>query len=370
LLQTDGSISTYRVEATTGHLEFTLRQEIGDAHAMVGDPAGRYVYVAYGPRDRAASHRQDASIVLHEADVSGRLVALSEGSSRPWGANVFGTDCWGDGWTWLSAGSGRVWGLWESRFAFQCHHDSYTGVSHAVTTGGNLEAGVIGDIWEDWGAATLDPEADVLYKSRYYTPGALTSHVVGPDGRLKSMGTTSLCVATEVLSVQPLVAVRGFVFGSIDAFGPDDAAVCSWEGPRLAPRANLGFEGSTAAAFSPRDATSPARLAIADDVLGPTPRYVYRRTDLRLLSLGGGGDVVLLDTVELPRRVWQLLFDPSGRFLYVADELGTLRSYDVSSGTRLAPIESVPGAARPARPRDSSSQRPFMAIAVPKVRQP
>ena len=356
----DGSISTYRIEATTGRLQFVFEQVIGDVHALAGDPAGRYVYAAYGPRDRAASERQDASIVLHEADSFGRLGALSEASSRPWEPDNLGTECWGEGWTWLSASAGGVWGLWSSRYASFCHHTSYIGVSHAVTTGGQLGAPVIGDGWEDWGEAALDAEAEVLYKARGGSPGALTSHVRGPDGRLKTMGTTNLCVATGVWFVRPLAAVRGFVFGDRPFDGMDANTVCSWKGPRLAPQANLGFPAEAAAAFSPADKATPALLAMASEV--HTPKHVYRHTDLRLLSMGSDGGVALLDTVELPSPVLQLLFEPSGRFLFVADDTGRLLAYSVSSGSGLEAIESVPSAAHP-----SHWTSPFLAISAQPI---
>jgi hypothetical protein len=233
-------------------------------------------------------------------------------------------------------------------------------VSHAVTNGGQLGTAVIGGFWEDYGEAALDAEDDVPYKSRsggdYSSSGALTSHIVELDGRLKTMGTTSLCGDSEVASVSPLVAVRGFVFGR-EAYG--DGTVCSWKGLHLAPLAKLGISAGVAAGFSPSDGGAPAMLAMANDVF--TPQNVYLRTDLRLLSMESDGEVALLDTVEVPGGVGQLLFHPSGHFLYVADADGDdrLSTYSVSAG-RLQPIESVPDAARPSGYLLPS----FMAVSV------
>ena len=70
------------------------------------------------------------------------------------------------------------------------------------------------------------------------------------------------------------------------------------------------------------------------------------------------GDTDLLDTVELPSRVRQLLFDPSGRLLFLADEDGRVLSYAVGSATPLEPIESVPASAHPLRADGPS----FMAV--------
>ena len=357
LRQEGGDIATYRIDATTGRLQLALTQRLGDAHALAGDPGGRYVYLAYGPRSRSESSNQDASIVLHEVDVTGGLLPLSEASSRPWpaspGSCTFGT--WG--WSWLSASAGRAWGLWEYRFGGGCQHDRYIGVTHAVGTDGQLGPAVTGDLGYEFSGAALDPGADVIYRPHYAgydSDGAVTAHVVGPDDRLRIAGFSNLCLASEVFQVQPLVAVRGFLFGQADTTG----TVCSWETPRLAPRANVGIAASVAAASSPADATSPALLAMADDVYGP--QRVHRRTDLRLLSMRSDGATELLDTVELPSRVQQLLFDPSGRLLFVADDDGRILSYAVGPGTRLEPIENVPASAHPSTPHGPS----FLAVSV------
>jgi len=357
LRQEGGDIATYRIDATTGRLQLALTQRLGDAHALAGDPGGRYVYLAYGPRSRSESSNQDASIVLHEVDVTGGLLPLSEASSRPWpaspGSCTFGT--WG--WSWLSASAGRAWGLWKYRFGGGCQHDRYIGVTHAVGTDGQLGPAVTGDLGYEFSGAALDPGADVIYRPHYAgydSDGAVTAHVVGPDDRLRITGFSNLCLASEVFQVQPLVAVRGFLFGQADTTG----TVCSWETPRLAPRANLGISASVAAAFSPADPTSPALLAMADDVYGP--QRVHRRTDLRLLSMRSDGATELLDTVELPTRVQQLLFDPSGRLLFVADEDGRVLSYAVGPGTRLEPIENVPASLQTFLPHGPS----FLAVSA------
>jgi hypothetical protein len=223
------------------------------------------------------------------------------------------------------------------------------------------------DSWIDAPGGGLDPGADVLYKSRYpflyYGPAPLTAHLVRSDGSLANTGYTDLCVASQVTDpIEPLLAVRGFVFGG--AYVGERLTVCSWEGPRLAPRANLGFAASEGAAFSPLDQAKPALLALAGDV--HTRGNAYLRTDLRLLSMEGSGGTSLLDSGELPSRVRQLLFHPSGRFLYVADEDDRLWTYSVTSGSRLEPIESLPDVARASDPDPMRYDRvaPFMAVSV------
>jgi hypothetical protein len=359
-----GDITTYQIDGITGRLDLAGTQRLGDVRALAGDPDGRYVYMAYVPQELSVNPREDASIALYEADASGSLIARSEAWSRPWELG-HGYSCGNFGWTWLSATRDRVWGIWLSRFGGGCQHEAYTAVTHVAQAGGQLEPAARGDSWMDSGWATLDTGTDVLYKSRYgfgqYGPGALTAHGAEPDGRLRITGYSSLCVASQVSEVKPLTATRGLVFGS--DYG--EAAVCSWEGPRLAPRANLGFAASQGAASSPTDPTATTFLAMAGDVR--TRQNVYERTDLRLLSMEGDGSVALLDTAELPSRVRQLLFHPSGRFLYVADEDDSLRTYLVSPGKRLEPIENMPDTARPSVGRDwpyYEAEPPFMAVSV------
>jgi hypothetical protein len=74
------------------------------------------------------------------------------------------------------------------------------------------------------------------------------------------------------------------------------------------------------------------------------PSYEFVRTDLHLLSLGTGHDAELLDRVEFPAKVGQLLFHPSGRFLYVSGGDGSLRSYAIGPQSRLEMIEDLPDA--------------------------
>jgi hypothetical protein len=363
-----GDVTTYQIDATTGRLQPAGTQRLGDVRALVGDPDGRYVYVAFDPRTLPVDPPGDASIALYEADKSGTLVALSEAPSRPWEMG-HGYSCGNFGWSWLAASRDRVWGMWLSRYGGGCQHEVYTAITHAVAAGGQLGPVARGDSWIDSGWAAIDPAADMLYKSRYgflyYGPAPLTAHAVGADGQLAGTGYSDLCVASELGDpVKPLVAVRGFVFGS--AYLGRGETVCSWEGPRLAPRANLGFAASHGAAFTPADGTTAALLAMAGDVYAPH-QHVYARTDLRLLSMESGGNAALLDTVELPSRVLQLLFHPAGRFLYVADEDGRLRTYSVSAGQRLDPIERLPDAARPSVGGTwpyYEAEPPFLAVSV------
>jgi hypothetical protein len=234
-----------------------------------------------------------------------------------------------------------------------------------VTPGGHVEPDFASGSWTDsLGGMALDPGANALYVSReppLHGPAPLTAHVVRSDGRLAITGYADLCVASPVvIPIAPLLAVRGSVFGAAYL---DKDTVCSWEGPRLAPRANLGLAASLGAALSPVDETMAALLALAGDVR--TRRGTYLRTDLRLLSMENGGGVALLATLELPSRVRQVLFHPSGRFLYAADEDATLWTYSIGSGGRLEPIERLPDAAHASDPdSDIHTPPPFMAVCV------
>jgi hypothetical protein len=360
-----GDIDTYQIDGTSGRLRLAGSQRLGDVHALAGDPEGRYVFMAYGPRTESSHPKADASIASYAASPSGSLVLVSEAWSRPWETEGARDDCGNRGWRWLAASRDRVFGSWVSGYGGGCQHLDYIAVTHPVTPGGHVEPDFASGSWTDsLGGMALDPGANALYVSReppLHGPAPLTAHVVRSDGRLAITGYTDLCVASPVvIPIAPLLAVRGFVFGAAYL---DKDTVCSWEGPRLAPRANLGLAASLGAAFSPVDETMAALLALAGDVR--TRRGTYLRTDLRLLSMENGGGVALLATLELPSRVRQVLFHPSGRFLYAADEDATLWTYSIGSGGRLEPIARLPDAAHASDPdSDIHTPPPFMAVCV------
>jgi hypothetical protein len=361
-----GDIDTYEIDGTSGRLQLVGSQRLGDVHALAGDPDGRYVYMAYGPRTESSDPEADASIASYAAAEGGSLVPVSEAWSRPWDLEGTVDDCGNLGWRWLAASRHRVFGSWVSRYGGGCQHSDHTAITHRVSPEGRVEPDLAFGSWTDaLGGMALDPGADALYVSReppLHGPAPLTAHMVRSDGRLATTGYSDLCAASEVvIPIEPLLAARGFVFGG--AYVGRAYTVCSWEGPRLAPRANLGIDASQGAVSAPVDKTTPALLALAGDV--QVRQHGYLRTDLRLLSMGSDGGVALLDTVELPSRVRQLLFHPSGRFLYAADEDGRLWTYAVGSGDRLEPIESLPDAAHSSDPSAYiPSPPPFMAVTV------
>jgi hypothetical protein len=105
-----GDIDTYHIDWTTGRLQLVGSQRPGDVHALAGDPNGRYVYMAFGPRDDASNPSVDVSVASYTASDSGSLVTVSEAWSRPWErANLYGDRCGPSGWTWLAASRKRIW---------------------------------------------------------------------------------------------------------------------------------------------------------------------------------------------------------------------------------------------------------------------
>ncbi|HTP24771.1 MAG TPA: hypothetical protein VMK12_03830 [Anaeromyxobacteraceae bacterium] len=370
LLQAGNNVDTYRIDAA-GRVQFVFTQHPGRADAIAADPAGRRVYLAYGPRALSEMLSTDASIELNEVDDSGNLVLRSQSRSRPWDTAFF-EGCDDIGWQWLAATEQRVWGIFRDYSGHACHTRSYIGVTSAVSPDDELGPPVIGrgpagsGDWVNDGSAAVDPATDVLYKGQdtgpdVWAPGPLTSYVVGSDSLLSNTGVSSLCVASDIGFASPLVAVRGYVFASAKSpvLSTVVSGVCSWQGPRLAPRSSLGFDASRAAAYSPADPTTPAALAMAGDVyangIGP-----YQRTDLRLLSMDADGEVALLDTAALTSSVRQLAFHPSGHYLYVVGDDGGLYSYSVA-GRKLEPIETVPNVAASSYPGASPT---LMAISV------
>ena len=317
----DSSVVTYRIDAATGQLRQSATQTVGDAHTLTGEPQGRYVFAAFGPR--GGPPYWDPSIVAYAPDpLSGSLKALSEASSDP----IWCPSCaaWGrsQDWYWLSASSTRVFAMWRT----VTYHDTYnTYVTHAVGDDGRLGAAYVQDFSEwDPDEVAVDADSGVFYKGSQRE--GLTAHRVEPDGSLEQVAASDLCLSSTLQSARPLAAVRGFVFAwsLVERY---ERTVCSWEGPRLAPRANLGLESDYAVALTPRSvsgaASSSAASRPATLVAMRTSHPVSdgdpfgKRYEVRLFAMSDDGGLEPLDTVE-PGYARQLLFHPSGRFLYVS----------------------------------------------------
>jgi hypothetical protein len=74
------SVITYAIDGATGQLHPSATQDVGDAHTLAGEPQGRYVFAAFGPRGGPPYF--DPSIVTYAPDPSsGSLTKVSEASS-------------------------------------------------------------------------------------------------------------------------------------------------------------------------------------------------------------------------------------------------------------------------------------------------
>jgi 6-phosphogluconolactonase (cycloisomerase 2 family) len=223
------------------------------------------------------------------------------------------------------------------------HDDYHTLVIHAVADDGRLGAAHEWDLGEDAyrPAVDVDSGLDVLYTTE---AGRLTAYVIEPDGRLTQTGASNVCLGSEAWVSLPLVAVRGFVFAS--GFVGADQSVCSWEGPRLAPRANLGLRSSYAVALEPRGAaasSASARTLVAMRMDTPTGQY-----EVRLFVMGHDGALQMLDAATGTGWVRHLLFHPSGRFLYVSHakapgsaSLDSLSVYTIDPAGHLGAVETL-----------------------------
>lgn len=345
------AIVTYAIDGATGALRPSATQEVADAHTLTGEPQGRYVFAAFGPR--SGPPYWDPSIVAYAPNPrSGSLTALSEAASDPiW---CRGCATWGRSGAWrlLSASATRLYGLWETG----TYHDTYfTYVAHAVGPEARLGAAYLQEFEEgDDGEITVDVAADLLYKKGR---SGLSAHFVEPDGSLTPVGASRLCQASPVSSPTLLVAVRGFLFASDHHYAAtgDEYRVCSWEGPRLTPRAAIGLQASLAVAVVPplspvapgTASRSAALVAMRTWYSAEDPTSHATRHAVRLLTMSEAGDLTILDTVETadPRH---LLFHPSGRFLYLAGDppqMGgppaSLAVYAVEASGHLALVQTL-----------------------------
>jgi hypothetical protein len=201
------------------------------------------------------------------------------------------------------------------------YHDVYhTLVSHALGDDGQLRPAYVREFDEwDYGYVTVDVDSDVFYKQGNT---GVTAHFVEPDGSLRQMGASNVCGVSTLEEARPLVAVEGFLFASAYV-GRHSRFVCSWEGPRLAPRAKLALDSEYygyAVALSAVDASgassSPAASRPATLVAMRIGDGYHKGYEIGLFAMRDG-DLQPLDTVE-SECAKRMLFHPSGRFLYVS----------------------------------------------------
>jgi hypothetical protein len=310
------SIATYVIDAAMGAPRSSVTQDVGDAHTLTGEPLGRYVFAAFGPRGGPPYF--DPSIVAYAPDpFSGNLTTLSEASSNPiWCRCCSPLHRAGD-WYWLSASATRVYGMWGTT----TYHDWYPAyVTHAVERNGQLGPAYVRDFGEwDWGQVTVDVDADVFYKQGNT---GVTAHFVEPDGSLRQTGASSVCSVSTLDEARPLVAVGGFLFASAYV-GRHRRFVCSWEGPRLAPRAKLaldseyyGYAVALSAVGASGASSSPAASRPATLVAMRIGDGYHKGYEIGLFAMRDG-DLQPLDAVE-SECAKRMLFHPSGRFLYVS----------------------------------------------------
>jgi hypothetical protein len=305
-VQRGSSVVTHAIDGVTGQLRESATQRLGDAR-ITGEPQARFIFAAYDRQYSNPRPPRDGSIVAYAPDpLSGSLTTLSEVT----GAYE---------WYWLSASSTRVYGM---MFQFTGHYYPSL-VSYAVGSDGQLGP----PSWRSFEGDTapsvaIDPDADpdVFYNST--STGGLTAHFVEPDGGLRQMGGSHLCLASSMLHPTPLAAARGYLFASVllpaSASGPSTETVCSWQGPRLAPRTNLGMLAHRAVAYVPRLAATFSWRASPTPMVAMTGDRWALQHEVRLFAMGADGGLAPLDTVTGPWGVTDLLFHPLGRFLYVS----------------------------------------------------
>jgi hypothetical protein len=215
-------------------------------------------------------------------------------------------------------------------------------VTFSVTNAGRLGPAWEHGFHEGGRQGVVDVRAHRYYSTRtFYGTTALIAHEIEADGRLTQTGGSNLCLAADISGSTPLVAARGFVFARATPSG-DETTICSWEGPRLAPRANLGFTAARAVAYVPDDDRLPAQLVFAKTI--PAGKDQPARYQLLLFTMSPDGDLHPQDTLETAAENNWLVFHPSGRFLY-ANAGSTLEVFSVEPEGRLALVESLDRAA-------------------------
>ena len=327
-------LTTYRIDPATGRLQATVVQPMGDVHQIAGEPKGRFVYMAYGPRSAQAPYgKPRPSIVAYAPRASdGALSPISEGTSDPIWRSSMPVAC---RWTSLSASVDRVHAMWITI----TYHDAYYNyVTHPVGPDGQIGPDYDYPFEDECGGnGFVDGRANLLYKQGCT---GVTAHVVGIDGHLTQTGDRNVCVSTPAYSPLPIGAARGLLLARAFPTGEPGPTVCTYEGPGLAPRANLGFAAGWAEALVPVDETVPAQIAIPVSVPASA---VPARHELRLYGLCSGGELQIQGVVATTDRVDGAVFHPAGRFLF-ASVGKALEVYTFRPEGGLTRVESVPSA--------------------------
>jgi hypothetical protein len=331
-------VVTYEIDALTGRLDLRAAQNTGDTQMLASDPRGRYVYAAHYSRRSGPSCGGLSGVVTYAPNQHGMLELVSELTERV-----------GDGWVAFSAGTTRLHSVRYANWGTSCRHTTYYYESVAVGGDGQLGEETSPRPFpfdNEAGLFYVDPRSDMLYKAGRTAAwgglGGLAAHAIQQDGQLRQTGWTDLCAAAtmpetwEWSAAQPLVVARGFLFASV-WIPSEGRTLCSYQGPRLKPLADLAFNASAAEAFVPASESQSVLLAMGVEVpAGKATRY-----ELRLFSMDPDGQLRLLDSEDLRHEVRRLLFHPSGRFLYVSDTDETLFGYALGPEGRLELIETI-----------------------------
>ncbi len=70
----DNSVVSYAIDATTGQLDGPVTRNLGDVHAISGDPKGRFVFASFGPRscwDTLTGPSERARLEVYTPDAGG-----------------------------------------------------------------------------------------------------------------------------------------------------------------------------------------------------------------------------------------------------------------------------------------------------------
>jgi len=340
-------VITYEIDAT-GHLRSPVTQTIStQLSALAGEPQGRFVYAARGGWSswQSAVDGSGPAVVSYAPDprngtpsqVSEIALGLQPAYSCPLCADA-------GKWVWLRGGPHRVHGVWRHAWSTgRKPHRTHTYVAVAVAGDGQLgpvSQTMIGHD-EDPGEVVVDVRADVLYEAgNIYFPepddpqGGIQAYAIEADGSLKRVGWSDRCLDTtmcEFCYASPLVTARGFLFASRNDYH-SPPTVCSYQGLKLKPLNALDLAASAAEAFVPPTEAKPALLAMNATIDGGG----VKREELRVFAMSNEGDLRMVYGEELPDRITQLQFHPSGRFLYAVDAASRLRAYAVGGDGRLS----------------------------------
>ena len=316
---TDNSVSTYKVNGSTGGLTNLGKVAAGAGpYSVTVDPLGKYAYVTnffHGAGgDSVSQYTIDANGAL--APMTPATVAAGINPSSvtidPSGKYVYVVNQGGNTVSQYTIGAGGA----------------LTPMSTATVPAGSVPSSV-----------TIDPSGKYVYVANYglfgIAGGSISQYTIGAGGSLTPMTPATVAAGTNPTSV------------TVDSLGK--YAYVANQGSNSVSQYTIGAGGALTPMASPTVATGTIPVSVTVD---PSGRYAYVANGsisgtVSQYTIGAAGGLAPMTpaTVAAGANPYSITVDPSGKYAYVANynynrDAGkdTVSQYTIGAGGALTPL--------------------------------